>query len=211
MRIDRLFLATGNPNKRREIEALVRPLGIAVVTLSDVGDIGEVIEDGDTFEANACKKALYGAAKTGLWCLADDSGLEVDALDGAPGVYSARYAGEDADDEANNRKLLDALKDVPDEKRTARFKCVIALAAPEGEGGARVVFTTEGAVEGRILREERGANGFGYDPLFFHPPSGVAFAELSMEEKSKVSHRGKALAAFVARLRDVMRDKAGKA
>ena len=208
MQIDKLLLATGNPNKRREIEPLVRPLGIAVVTLADVGDIGEVVEDGDTFEANACKKALYGAAKTGLWCLADDSGLEVDALDGAPGVYSARYAGEDADDEANNRKLLDALADVPEDERAARFRCAIALAAPEGGGGACVVFTTEGAVEGRILREERGANGFGYDPLFFHPPSGVAFAELSMEEKSKVSHRGKALAAFVGRLRDMMQDKA---
>lgn len=211
MQIDKLLLATGNPNKRREIEPLVRPLGIAVVTFDEVGDIGEVIEDGDTFQANASKKALYGASKTGLWCLADDSGIEVDALDGAPGVYSARYAGEDADDEANNRKLLAALEDVPDEKRTARFRCVIALAAPETAGGARVVFTTEGAVEGRILREERGANGFGYDPLFFHPPSGVAFAQLSMEEKSKVSHRGKALAAFAGRLRDMMQDKAGEA
>ena len=210
MQIDKLLLATGNPNKRREIEPLVRPLGIAVVTFDEVGDIGEVIEDGDTFQANASKKALYGASKTGLWCLADDSGIEVDALDGAPGVLSARYAGENATDEANNRKLLAAMADVPAETRTARFRCVMALAAPLGDGGARVVFTTEGAVEGRLLREPRGANGFGYDPLFFHPASGAAFAELSMAAKSKVSHRGKALAAFAERLQDMIRDEKGE-
>ena len=210
MKLDKLFLATGNRNKRREIEALVRPLGIKVITLDEVGDIGEPVEDGDTFEANACKKALYGASKTGLCCLADDSGLEVDALGGAPGVLSARYAGRNATDEANNRKLLAALEDVPDEKRTARFRCVMALAAPLGDSGARIVFTTEGAVGGRILREARGANGFGYDPLFFHPPSGAAFAELSMEAKSKVSHRGKALARFAARLQEMIRDKKGR-
>lgn len=201
-----MFLATGNPNKRREIKGILAPLDVTVLTEEDVGPIGDVVEDGDTFEANAVKKALAGAQRTGMVSLADDSGLEVDALDGAPGVHSSRYAGENAGDSENILKLLASMKEVPDGRRSACFRCVIALATPEGEGDAKVLFTAEGRVEGRILREERGRNGFGYDPVFFHEPSGCTFAELSMEQKAKVSHRGRALAEFARRLRALMND-----
>jgi len=206
MEIEKIFLATANPKKRREIEEILGPLGVRVVTEEDVGAIGEVVEDGDTFEANAIKKACEGARRTGVASLADDSGLEVDALGGAPGVYSSRYAGKGAGDAERIGKLLDAMKDVPGGERSARFRCAIALAAPDGQGDAKVLLTAEGRVEGQILREERGENGFGYDPVFFHEPSGCTFAELSMEQKAAVSHRGTALSEFTKRLRALMVD-----
>ena len=206
VKIERLFLATGNPKKRREIEAILAPLGVAVLTEKEVGPIGEVVEDGDTFEANAIKKACQSVQRTALVSLADDSGLEVDALGGAPGVHSSRYAGADAGDPDNIRKLLAAMREVPDGERSARFRCVIALAAPGGQGQANVLFTAEGRVKGRILREGRGTNGFGYDPVFFHEPSDCTFAELSMDDKAKVSHRGRALAQFARRLRALVGD-----
>ena len=206
MKIDKILIATNNPKKRREIEAIVRPLGVGLSTRRDVKDIGEIEEDGETFEENASKKALHCAQKTGMVSLADDSGLEVDALGGAPGVYSARYAGGDADDRENNRKLLRALENTDDDARTARFRCVIALAAPDGRGGAKLLVTTEGSCEGRILRAARGENGFGYDPVFYYAPLRRTFAELSMEEKASVSHRGKALERFSRRLRELLAD-----
>jgi len=207
VKIEKIFLATGNPNKRREIEGILEPLNVALLTEEDVGPIGEVVEDGETFEANAIKKASEGARRTGWVSLADDSGLEVDALGGAPGLYSSRYAGEGAGDSENIRKLLAAMADVPEGERSARFRCVIVLAAPEVQGEAKVLFTVEGRVEGRILREERGRNGFGYDPVFFHEPSGCTFAEFTMEQKAAVSHRGRALEEFARRLRALMDDR----
>ena len=210
MKIEEVFLATGNPNKCREIEAIMTPLGISILTTKDVGPIGRIVEDGDSFEANAIKKACESARRTRLVSLADDSGLEVDALNGAPGIYSSRYAGDNAGDPENIRKLLAEMSAVPDGKRSARFRCVIAMAAPDGKGGAEVLATAEGAVKGRILREQRGDNGFGYDPIFFHEPSTCTFAQLSMEDKARVSHRGLALAQLARCLRKLMHDERTK-
>lgn len=182
----RLVLGTTNTGKVREIERILADLPVTVETV--VGyDIPEVVEDGETFTANACKKALHYAAHTGFFALADDSGLEVDALQGQPGVYSARYAGEQADDAMNNQKLLKSLHDVPAEHRTARFRCVLAVAAPDGR-----CVTTEGVCSGIIGFSPRGDQGFGYDPLFILP-DGRTMAELSVEEKNRISHRGQAL------------------
>ncbi len=182
-----LVVATKNPGKLREIREI---LGSEVRLLSpaDFPDVGDIVEDGRTFEANAIKKALAVAYHTGHVSLADDSGLEVDALDGAPGVYSARFAGEKATDEQNNRKLLRLLEDTPDEQRTARFRCVIAVGKPDG-----TVQTAQGTAEGRILHGPRGTGGFGYDPLFLVSGERRTFAELQAEEKNRLSHRGKAL------------------
>lgn len=182
----RLVLGTTNTGKVREIERILADLPVTVETV--VGyDIPEVVEDGETFTANACKKALHYAAHTGFFALADDSGLEVDALQGQPGVYSARYAGEQADDAMNNQKLLKSLHDVPAEHRTARFRCVLAVAAPDGR-----CVTVEGVCSGIIGFSPRGDQGFGYDPLFILS-DGRTMAELSVEEKNRISHRGQAL------------------
>jgi XTP/dITP diphosphohydrolase len=159
-----------------------------------------VEEDGETFAANAAKKAREVAAAAGLPALADDSGLEVDALDGAPGVRSARYAGAGHDDAANNRRLLAELAGVPTARRTARFRCAVALADPRGPLGDTVEIR-EGACAGVILESPRGHNGFGYDPLFLYPELGRTFAELSLEEKGRLSHRARALAAMLPVLR----------
>ncbi|MBO8129539.1 MAG: XTP/dITP diphosphatase [Peptococcaceae bacterium] len=183
-----LILATRNQNKVREIAAILEPYHIEVVSLDTYPDLPEVVEDGKTFEENAVKKARTIATLTGEMALADDSGLEVDYLNGAPGVYSARFAGEPKDDVANNRKLLQLLNGVPEEKRTARFRCVMALAEPSGR-----VQTTEGTCEGVISFEPRGDNGFGYDPLFFVPEFGRTMAQLDLETKNSISHRGRAL------------------
>ncbi len=199
----KLLLASNNAKKLRELEAILTAHGVGdveVVQPADVGGLAEVDEDRDTFLGNAEKKALAAAAATGLWSLADDSGLCVDALDGAPGVYSARYAGEPSDDRANNRKLLQALADVPDGNRGARFVCALVLGSPDGRNLAE--FT--GEVRGRIVHEPRGTSGFGYDPLFEliedAPGRGRTFAELSDEEKAAVSHRGRAFRELAARL-----------
>lgn len=185
----KLVLATGNQGKVRELKAVLNGFDVEVLSLKDFPQIGEIVEDGQTFAENALKKARTVTEATRLVAVADDSGLEVDCLGGAPGIYSARFAGEGKNDLDNNMKLLSLLEGVPDEKRTARFRCVIAIATPEGE-----VFTEEGTCEGVIGREMRGDQGFGYDPLFYLPEYGKTFAELDLSTKNRISHRGRALA-----------------
>ncbi len=190
----RLLLATRNAGKLRELRSRVD--GLEVLSLDDVAPMPEVEETEDTLEGNARLKALAGAGGTGLWTVADDSGLFVDALGGAPGVLSARYVpGSDAD---RVRALLEAMDGVPDEERGAAFRCVLALASPEGE-----VRKVEGACGGRILRAPRGSGGFGYDPVFLVPELGRTMAELSLEEKGRVSHRARALDALEPLLREL--------
>jgi non-canonical purine NTP pyrophosphatase (RdgB/HAM1 family) len=189
-----LLFATTNVHKLAEAEAILKPLGFAVVGLASVqGDYPEPVEDGETFEDNARLKARYYARLSGIRCLAEDSGLEVDALGGAPGVYSARYAGAtgsaSARDRANNEKLLAELAGVPVERRAARFVCVACVAEPGGE----IVAEARGTYEGVIAGEARGGNGFGYDPLLYLPDVGCTSAELASEQKHARSHRGKAL------------------
>lgn len=186
----RLVVATRNAGKLKEIHFILRDLHVGVSSLLDYPDLPPAVEDGETFEANASKKALHVARATGLPALADDSGLEVDALGGAPGVHSARFAGPEATDEDNNSKLLRLLKDVPEEKRSARFRCVIAVATPEGR-----VDLAQGVCEGRVASKERGDKGFGYDPLFCVAEYGMTFGELPEGIKNAISHRGRALAA----------------
>lgn len=187
-----LVLASGNRGKIAELKKLLAPLQITVKSLADYPDMPETVEDGETFQANAIKKAREAAAYTGIMALADDSGLEVDYLKGLPGVHSARFAGEPKDDAANNRKLLALLQGVPWEQRTARFRCVVALCTPQGE-----VYTSEGTCEGYILEQLKGQGGFGYDPLFYVPELNQTFAEIDLEIKNKISHRGKALAGAI--------------
>lgn len=190
-----IVVATKNQGKVAEIKGALDHLGVSVMALSEFSPVAEAVEDGQTFEENAVIKARYYAAHTGHACLADDSGLEVDALGGAPGVFSARYAGEHADDEANNRKLLEALRDVPAERRTARFRCVLALVDENN-----VVITADGSCEGFILEAPRGHGGFGYDPLFYMSELGKTLAEVSVAEKNKISHRGQALRNLVRKI-----------
>jgi XTP/dITP diphosphohydrolase len=186
----KVLLATGNRKKAAEIVAILRE-GEGPVTefasLANFPDLPEVVEDGDTFLANARKKAHPAAKETGLPTLGEDSGLEVDALGGAPGIYSARYAGEDAADGDNSRKLLEEMRDVPAGKRGARYRCVAVLAWPDGRE-----VTADGSCEGEIAREPRGDGGFGYDPVFLLG-DGRMMAELTPEEKDAISHRGRAL------------------
>ena len=182
-----VVIATKNKGKAKDFEALFTPLGYEVVTMFDVAPDMEIEETGTTFEENAVLKAETLSKTLGTIVIADDSGLAVDALDGAPGVYSARYAG-DHDDEANIVKVLENLKGVPEEKRTARFMCALAIAGPGLE--TKTVF---GSCEGVILEEKRGTNGFGYDPIFFVPHLERAMAELTPEEKGVISHRGNAI------------------
>lgn len=181
-----IVLATTNKGKTREIRELLKDYPIDIKNLSDFGSIPEVIEDGETFDENAYRKASFTARILGYPAMADDSGLCVDALDGAPGVYSARYAGEKATDEQNVKKMLLDMKDK--DNRNAAFKCVISIAVPTG-----AALTYEGECPGVLTRAPVGENGFGYDPLFFYPNLNKTFAQLSMEEKGSVSHRGKAL------------------
>lgn len=190
-----LVFATRNRGKLHELEALVAPLGLAVVSAASLPEAPEVEEDGDTFEANAVKKAREVGLATGLPALADDSGLEVDILGGAPGVYSARYAGPGAGDRANNEKLLEELAAVPEVDRGAHFTCVMAFADPAGALG-ETVHVTRGRCDGRLLFAPRGEGGFGYDPLFYVPDRGLTFAELPREVKNSISHRARALAAM---------------
>ena len=184
-----VILATGNQGKIKEFAILMQDLSVKVYGLKDFADLKPATEDGKTFCENAIKKAKAASLGSGLWAIADDSGLVVDALDGAPGVYSARFAGEHATDEENNEKLLALLQDVPREKRTARFCCVVAIVSPQGE-----TWTFEGSCEGEILFEPMGEDGFGYDPIFWSQELNQCFGNCSMEEKNKVSHRGKAMA-----------------
>ncbi|MDL2268899.1 XTP/dITP diphosphatase [Desulfosarcina sp. OttesenSCG-928-A07] len=181
-----LVIATRNPGKKAEISDLLRDFPVAVKSLEDFGPIPDVIEDGATFEENAFKKASFTARVLGYPALSDDSGLVVAALGGAPGVHSARWAGPNATDADKCRYLLEKMEH--ETLRDAAFECVISIAVPSG-----AALTYEGRCEGIILREPAGSNGFGYDPVFYYSPLGKTFAQLSMAEKSAVSHRGKAL------------------
>ncbi len=194
-----LVLASRNRGKSAELAALLRGLPVTFHTLDEFSAAGEVEEDGTTFEENAVKKALAALAATGLPSLADDSGLEVDVLGGRPGVFSARFAGAGADDRANREELLRQLEGVPDGLRAARFRCVIALAMPGGR-----VETVEASCEGVITREPKGTGGFGYDPVFFYPPFGRTFAEVTPAEKHSVSHRGRAMALMAGLLHGIL-------
>lgn len=189
----RIYLASNNPGKLREFAQAAEALGIGVQHLPGIDNLPACIEDGSTFEANARKKALYYSRFTEGPVFADDSGLCVDALGGAPGVFSARFAGPEADDKANNQKLLSELARFPRRKRRAHYACVIALAKRQ-----RILTVVEGRAEGLIQDEPRGTGGFGYDPYFFYPPLGKTFAELSIEEKFIVSHRGEAFRKLLA-------------
>lgn len=196
----RILLATTNEGKLREYRRLLADVpDLELETMGALGVPVEVIEDRDTFSDNARKKAIEIAAVARMPCLADDSGLEVDALSGRPGVRSARYAGESATDAENNRKLLDALHDVPDAQRTARFRCAIAVVDVDGCELALV----EGTCEGRIGREPKGIHGFGYDPLFVPEGFTQTIAELGPETKNQISHRAKAAAKLVPVLRQL--------
>lgn len=194
-----ILIATGNPAKQREIAACLGEGPLAGIRWLGLGDLSEVIpepvEDGATFLDNATLKAHHYARASGRWALADDSGLEVDALGGAPGVHSARYAGIDGGravvDPANNRKLIENLQGVAQSRRTARFRCVLVLS-----DGERVLATAEGVIEGQIIDTPRGAGGFGYDPHFLVPELGVTTAELPAVDKNRISHRGRALRAM---------------
>ncbi|MCH8965915.1 MAG: RdgB/HAM1 family non-canonical purine NTP pyrophosphatase [Planctomycetes bacterium] len=183
-----LLIATTNPGKLREIKAVFAGLPLQFEDLRQYPDLPAAVEDADTFMANAEKKALYYAEQTGLPALADDSGLEVDCLGGRPGVHSARFAGRHGDDQANNAKLIELLRAVPLEERSARFRCAIVVA----DCGA-VRARAEGAIEGLIIDQPRGENGFGYDPHFLVPDLGKTTAELAPEHKNRISHRGQAL------------------
>lgn len=197
----RLLLATRNRGKVAELRRLLSDLpGLTgLLTPDDVDGLPEVIEDGSTFEHNACKKARELAAASGLACLSDDSGLQVDALGGRPGVYSARFAGPNARDADNNQKLLEALREVPDAERCARFVAVLAYAEPSGALFAEP-HTERGICEGRILRLPRGDHGFGYDPLFQPQGLDCSMAELPAAEKNRISHRAQASARMRAYL-----------
>jgi XTP/dITP diphosphohydrolase len=191
----RLLLATSNSGKVREFTRLLPDLDLEIVTPRDLGLSIEVVEDGDTYEANALKKARAYAEAGGYAALADDSGIEVDALGGRPGIFSARYGGEGLDDEGRNSLLLRELEGVPPERRTARYRAVVAVALPDGRTA-----TFSGTFEGCVGFERKGERGFGYDPLFL-TSGGKTAAELSDEEKDAISHRGKAMRAAAAYLR----------
>lgn len=188
-----LVLATRNEKKRQELHDIVRQSGWTILTLREFPSCPDVVEDGHTFLENARKKAIEVSIHTGHITLADDSGLEVDALNGAPGIYSARYSrGENSTDQENLLRVLDELKEVPDEQRTARFVCAAVIA-----NGTDVLYSTQQSVEGIIIHEPRGDGGFGYDPIFYYPPFQQTFAEIPSERKHTVSHRGKALRGIV--------------
>jgi XTP/dITP diphosphohydrolase len=194
-----LVLATFNPHKAEEIRAILPALALELRTLAEFPGAFPAEEDGATLEENARKKALSASRHTGCWALADDTGLEVDALGGAPGVRSARYAGDGASYAENNARLLAALSGVPYSGRTARFACVTALSAPGGE-----TFVSRGVLEGRIVEAPRGGSGFGYDPLFEPLGSALTLAETSGAQKNSLSHRARALLGLLPRLRDII-------
>ncbi|MCZ8536207.1 XTP/dITP diphosphatase [Paenisporosarcina quisquiliarum] len=195
-----VIIATKNKGKAKDFEAIFNPYGYEVLTLHDVANDMDVEETGTTFEENAILKAEALAERLQTFVLADDSGLAIDALNGAPGVYSARYAGVEKSDEANMQKVLNELEGVEDEKRTARFCCAIALAGPNMQ-----TKTTFGTCEGVIAHEKKGTNGFGYDPIFFVPTLGKMMAELQPSEKAAISHRGNAIKKIEAELPNLLK------
>jgi XTP/dITP diphosphohydrolase len=194
-----VVIATRNRKKFEEMAALLGGLDLEVRSLADFPGVPTVVEEGETFEENAKAKALAYAQATGQWALADDSGLEVDALGGRPGVRSSRWGGEEGNDGLNNRTLLEALADHPKETWTARYRCVVALATPD-----RVLLVAEGACEGRITDRPAGSNGFGYDPHFYLPDLGRTMAQLAPSAKNRLSHRGRAIRALKRRLKKLL-------
>lgn len=206
-----ILVATRNPGKITELKACLGQ-GFNWLSLSDFERIAEIDEDGSTFEENARKKATGYSETTGLWTIADDSGLVVDALDGAPGVISARFSGEKSKNEdktlidhRNITKVLQLLKDVPEEKRTARFVCSLCLASPK-----KILLETQGTLEGRITNQEIGTNGFGYDPIFYVPELKKTVAQLSPDQKNAISHRGKAIRKLKYLLKELVQTKQGE-
>ncbi|MCD7724441.1 MAG: XTP/dITP diphosphatase [Clostridiales bacterium] len=192
----RIIFATGNEGKMREIRDILGDMEAELLSMKEAGIQADIEENGKTFEENAVIKAKAVAAMTDAVVLADDSGLEIDYLNKEPGIYSARYLGEDTPYTVKNQNLIDRLAGVPDAQRTARFVCAIAAVFPDGE-----VVTTHGTIEGRIGYEEKGSNGFGYDPIFYVPEYGCSTAQLSEEQKNRISHRGRALEAMKAELK----------
>ena len=195
--MDKIIFATGNEGKMKEVRMILEDLGLPVLSLKDAGITADVEENGTTFEENAQIKAKAIMEMTGALVLADDSGLEVDALDKEPGIYSARYMGHDTSYHIKNQNIIDRLEGKVGEERSARFVCAIAAAFPDGR-----VLITRGTMEGQIGCEEKGENGFGYDPIFYLPEYQCYSAELSLEEKNKLSHRGKALRLMKERLHE---------
>ena len=201
MKKHRIVFATGNAGKMKEIRLIMADLGCEVVSMKEAGADPEIVENGTSFAENAEIKARAVWNCTGDIVLADDSGLVVDYIGGEPGIYSARYMGEDTSYRIKNANLIERLNGVPDEKRTARFVCAISAALPGGK-----ILRSRGTIEGRIGYEERGANGFGYDPIFYLPEYGCSTAELDPETKNKLSHRGKALEAIKEELRPFLEE-----
>ena len=203
MKLDKIIFATGNEGKMKEIRMILSDLQIPVLSMKEAGIVVDIVEDGTTFEENAVIKAQeiakYVNKEENVVVLADDSGLEIDYLNKEPGIYSARYMGEDTSYTIKNANLIERLDGVPDEKRTARFVCVIAAALPDGNS-----MITRGTIEGILGYEERGENGFGYDPIFYLPEYQCYSAELAPEEKNKISHRGKALELMKEQLRNMI-------
>ena len=193
----KIIFATGNENKMKEIRQILGDMDVEILSMKQAGISADIVEDGTTFEENAVIKAKAIAEMTQEIVLADDSGLEIDYINKEPGIYSARYMGEDTSYHIKNQNLIDRLKNAKEEERTARFVCAIAAAFPNGE-----VLTTIGTVEGTIAYEEKGENGFGYDPIFYVPEFGCTTAELSEEAKNEISHRGNALRAMKEKLKD---------
>ncbi|MCR5293674.1 MAG: RdgB/HAM1 family non-canonical purine NTP pyrophosphatase [Lachnospiraceae bacterium] len=195
----KIVFATGNKNKLTEIRQIVKDLGIEVVSMKEEGFSGDIVENGTTFLENALIKARTVCSALGEITMSDDSGLVVDALGGEPGIYSSRYMGEDTSYRVKNRNIIERLEGIPENERTARFVCAIACVFPDGRE-----LTAEETFEGIIGWEERGENGFGYDPIFFLPERGISSAELTPEEKNAVSHRGKAIRAMKRQLEELL-------
>lgn len=195
--MEKLVVATKNKGKIAEIKEVLQYMPFEVLSMGDIGITIDVVEDGKTFEENSLKKAIEICKVSNTIVIADDSGIEVDYLDGAPGIYSARFGGPEATDEDRNAKLLDMLKGVPHEKRTARYVCAIAVAFPDGRA-----FVVRDTCEGYVDTESKGNNGFGYDPIFYIPEFGKSMAEISMDIKNKISHRAKALNKMAVKMKE---------
>lgn len=191
----RLIIATGNEDKVREIDEILEGTGFEAISMKQAGFDPDIVEDGTTFEENALKKAMAVHELSGEYVMADDSGLCIDALDGAPGIYSARFCGEDSTYEEKFKKIFEMLADVPEEQRTAQFVCAIAVVRPDGTS-----FTVRGECRGVLHEKPMGENGFGYDPIFYVPEFGMTTAQMEPEVKNSISHRGRALRAMVEKL-----------
>ena len=201
--MNKIIFATGNKDKMKEIRMILSDLDVEILSMKEAGISVDIEENGTTFEENALIKAKAVAAYTDAIVLADDSGLEIDYLNKEPGIYSARYMGHDTPYAFKNQKILDKLRDVPEEKRTARFVCAMALALPDG-----TTRTAQATMEGRIGYEIKGENGFGYDPIFYLPEFGKSSAEISPEQKNRISHRGKALRMMKDKIKELCKDEA---